>query len=95
MKPWIAYACIAASLCSGEQALAVCHKSQVCDDMGMNCQVRDVCDSTMDLPSIELAPLHPLPSTELKPLPSMELPPLGTSHCRQMQVNGMWQNVCE
>jgi hypothetical protein len=73
---------------------ASCRKSQVCDDYGNNCRVQDICDSTLDLPSVELAPLRPLPSTELKPLPSMNLPPLGTSNCQYMQVNGHWQNVC-
>lgn len=74
---------------------AVCKKSQVCDDYGMNCQVQDVCDSSLDLPSVELVPLTSLPSTELKPLPSVSLPPLGTTQCQYMQVNGQWQNVCK
>lgn len=74
---------------------AACRKSQVCDDYGRNCRVMDVCDSTMDLPSVGLAPLRPLPSMELKPLPSMQLPPLGTSRCQYMQVNGRWQNICQ
>jgi hypothetical protein len=73
---------------------ARCRKVQVCDDNGNNCHVRDICDSTLDLPSVELAPLRPFPSMELKPLPSMQLPPLGTSQCQYMQVNGRWQNVC-
>ena len=73
---------------------AVCRKSNVCDDYGHNCRVQDVCDSNMDLPSIGIAPLTPLPSMELKPLPSLTLPPLGTSKCDYMQVNGHWQNVC-
>jgi hypothetical protein len=73
---------------------ARCVKSQVCDSYGGNCSVQDVCDSTLDLPSVELAPLSPLPSTELEPLPSTSLPPLGTSSCQYMQVNGYWQNVC-
>lgn len=75
-------------------SFAACRKSQVCDDYGNNCRVQDICDSTLDLPSVELAPLRPLPSMELKPLPSMDLPPLGTSKCEFMQVNGHWQNVC-
>ena len=75
-------------------SFAACRKSQVCDDYGNNCRVQDICDSTLDLPSVELAPLRPLPSMELKPLPSMDLPPLGTSICEYMQVNGHWQNVC-
>lgn len=73
---------------------ANCRKAQVCDDHGMNCQVQDLCDSTIDLPSVGLAPLTPLPSTQLKPLPSVGLPPLGTAQCQYMQVNGQWQNVC-
>ncbi len=75
-------------------AFAACHKAQVCDDYGQNCHVQDICDSSLDLPSVELPPLQPLPSTEIKPLPSMSLPPLGTSHCEYMQVNGRWQNIC-
>lgn len=76
-------------------SMAVCQKAQICDDYGMNCQVRDVCESTLDLPSVGLAPLPPLPSMEIKPLPSMQLPPLGTTRCQQIQVNGRWQNLCE
>lgn len=73
---------------------AACRKSQVCDDYGNNCRVQDICDNALDLPSVDLAPLRPLPSMELKPLPSMDLPPLGTSQCQYLQVNGRWQNVC-
>lgn len=74
---------------------AVCRKAQVCDDYGMNCQIQDICDNSLDLPSVEIAPLTPLPSTELKPLPSINLPPLGTRQCQYMQVNGHWQNICK
>lgn len=89
----LASALIFALTASGA-AEARCKKSQVCDDLGMNCQVQDICDSSIDLPSVELAPLAPLPTTQLKPLPSMDLPPLGTSDCEYRQVNGQWQNVC-
>ena len=75
-------------------ASAACRKSNVCDDFGGNCRVRDICDSTMDLPSVGLAPLT-LPTTGLKPLPSLGLPPIGTTHCEYKQVNGRWQNVCQ
>ena len=73
---------------------AKCRKAQVCDDFGMNCRVQDICDGTLDLPSVDIAPLTPLPSTQLKPLPSVSLPLLGTSKCEYKQVNGRWQNVC-
>lgn len=76
-------------------ANAACRKSYVCDDYGRNCRYQDVCDNAMDLPSIGLNPLPPLPTMELKPLPSMQLPPLGTTNCRQMMVNGQWQNICQ
>ena len=73
---------------------ARCRKAQVCDDYGMNCRVQDICGSSLDLPSVDLAPLRPLPSTQFKPLPSVGLPPLGTTKCQYMQVNGRWQNIC-
>lgn len=72
-----------------------CRKAQVCDDYGMNCTVRDLCDKITDLPSVGLAPLPPLPSTRVKPLPSIDIPPLGTSSCEYKQVNGDWVNVCQ
>jgi hypothetical protein len=75
-------------------AYAECRRASVCDDYGQNCRYQDVCDSTIDLPSVGLNPLPALPSVELKPLPSMELPPLGTSKCEYQQVNGQWQNIC-
>jgi len=72
---------------------AVCINSYVCDDYG-RCGYQDICDSVMDLPSMNIPPLPSLPNIDLKPLPSLQLPPLGTSHCEYMQVNGRWQNVC-
>ncbi|MCF6197726.1 MAG: hypothetical protein L3J50_13610 [Emcibacter sp.] len=76
-------------------AKAQCRKVQICDDYGMNCQVRQVCSNTFDLPSVEVDPITPLPSTKIKPLPPIGLPPLGTGKCEYRQVNGIWQNVCE
>jgi hypothetical protein len=74
---------------------AACVRSWICDDRGHNCRVTQVCDSTIDLPSVGLAPLRPLPSVRLKPLPSVGLPPLGTRSCAWRQVNGQWLNVCK
>jgi len=73
---------------------AECISSQICDDFGQNCRVRDLCSSITDLPSTNMPLIQPLPSTELKPLPALTLPPLGTSNCQYMQVNGKWRNVC-
>ncbi|MOA00764.1 hypothetical protein D3C78_1201380 [compost metagenome] len=89
-----AFIVVAISLGSVGLADASCRKAQVCNDFGMNCRVQQICDSTTDLPSIEVDPIPPLPSTELKPLPSVGLPPLGTSKCEYKQVNGQWLNVC-
>ena len=74
-------------------ANATCRQSYVCDGYG-DCGYTDICDSTLDLPSINVRPLPALPTTELKPLPSISLPPLGTTQCKYMQVNGRWENVC-
>ena len=73
---------------------SACRSSYVCDDWGNNCKYMDVCDNTLDLPSINVDPIPALPSMKLKPLPSMKLPPLGTTDCEYKQVNGQWQNVC-
>ncbi len=86
---------VAASLVVATVAEARCRKAQVCDDYGMNCKVQQVCDSKLDLQSVEVDPLRPLPSTRVKPLPSVGLPPLGTTKCEYKQVNGFWQNVCK
>ena len=74
-------------------AEAYCQNSYVCDDDG-NCGYQDVCDSTLDLPSMNIPPLPSLPNIDLKPLPSLQIPPLGTTRCEYMSVNGRWQNVC-
>jgi hypothetical protein len=89
-KLLISIACLLGTL----SVEARCRKSQVCDDYGMDCRAMDICDSTLDLPSIELAPLPPLPAIEIKPLPSVTIPPIGTGQCEYKQVNGRWQNVC-
>ncbi len=73
---------------------AKCRKSHICDDYGRNCRVQDICDSTLDLPSVGLAPIKSLSMPGLKPLPSIRIPPIGTSKCRQTMVNGNWQNIC-
>lgn len=94
MNFWILIFTIIITGFTMEPAEAACRKSWVCDDRGMNCRTRDICDNQLDLPSTGLAPLRPLPSMKLKPLPSMQLPPLGTTKCEYKQVNGRWQNVC-
>lgn len=75
-------------------AYSACRKSYVCDDWGKNCRYMDICDNSLDLPSINVPPIPSLPSLELKPLPSLNLPPIGTSKCEYKQVNGHWQNIC-
>lgn len=76
-------------------AAAECVKSEVCDDDGQNCQVQDVCDDVLDLPSVELAPRPAMPSIDLNAGPSVGRARLGTSNCKYRQVDGRWQNVCE
>jgi hypothetical protein len=85
---------VVASMSIATVANAKCVKAQVCDDYGMNCRVQQICGSSLDLPSIGVDPIRPLPSAKLKPLPSINLPPLGTTKCQYKQVNGFWQNVC-
>lgn len=76
-------------------AEAKCRKSWVCDDYGQNCKTQQICDSKLDLPSTNVTPIKPLPSTKVKPLPSTKVPPIGTKKCEYKQVNGLWKNVCK
>lgn len=77
-----------------ESSFAACSNSYVCDDYGSNCQYMDICNNSLDLPSVDVNPIPSLPTVDLKPLPSVDLPPLGTSKCEYKQVNGRWQNIC-
>jgi len=94
MKTMLYLSFLAVFFISSSTVFAECRKSHVCDGNGQNCRYQDICSSTLDLPSVGLNPLPPLPTMELKPLPSLALPPLGTSRCEYMQVNGHWQNIC-
>ena len=47
-------------------AFAECRRAEVCDGYGKNCRYRDVCDSTMDLPSIGINPLPSIRSPAIK-----------------------------
>ncbi|MCF6261640.1 MAG: hypothetical protein L3J98_16005 [Gammaproteobacteria bacterium] len=86
--------CGFATLVFSGNSYAECTRSYVCDDWGNNCKYMDICNDSLDLPSVGLDPLPSLPTTDLKPLPSVDLPPLGTSNCEYKQVNGRWQNIC-
>ncbi len=74
--------------------LAECVGSNICDDHGQNCRVRDICSDITDLPSLNLPPIQPLPAMEIRPLPALNPPPPGTSSCQYMQINGRWKVVC-
>ena len=76
------------------EVTAQCRSSNVCNDYGNNCRVVDVCDNSLDMPSLGNPPLAGTSTMDIKPLPSLETPPIGTSNCKYMQVNGQWQNVC-
>ena len=94
MFGWLSLSVLVVSIFTST-AFAACRRANVCDDYGQNCRYEDICDSTIDLPSVELDPLPALPSMQVKPLPSIGLPPLGTTKCEYKQVNGQWQNICQ
>ena len=63
-------------------------------------EVRQLCQSTMDLPALCAPQLCPLVPPSIPPIKALTLPPLGTSECRQVQVFNLrtgqyeWQRVC-
>lgn len=81
-------------------AYGACHVKQVCNDYGMNCQPQQICDSTLDIPSTEIAPLQPVQVPSIKPIDIPSVPPIGTTHCEQRWVCGnynncAWKEVCQ
>lgn len=53
---------------------------------------KQVCDSTLDLPAMNLLGVQPIQSPALKPLEPIGLPPLGTTQCTTQRVYeyGQW-----
>lgn len=82
------------TLLAALNADAKCKKSYVCDDYNQNCRYVDICDNSMDMPSMEMDPPPSMNMPGLKPFKSMQFPPMGTTECRQMVVNGRWEEVC-
>jgi|SRR5210317_2179293 len=55
---------------------------------------KQVCNSTLDLPSIRTPSIRPIQQPQLRPLEPIGLPPLGTTSCRMQSVYefGRWVN---
>jgi hypothetical protein len=53
---------------------------------------KQVCDSTLDLPGINLPGVQPIQRPQIPPLPSIGLPPIGATSCTMQSVyeNGAW-----
>lgn len=78
-----------------QAAFAECKKEYKCDEYG-DCDIVQVCDSTVDLPAINIPDIREKkPAFGLKPLPSVALPPLGTQKCSWQFVGGIYKNICQ
>ncbi len=53
---------------------------------------RQICDSTLDIPAINLPGVQPIQQPAIKPIEAPTIPPIGTSSCQTQQVyeNGTW-----
>ena len=53
---------------------------------------KQICDSAIDLPAINLPGIQPIQRPQIRPLPAIGLPPLGTTNCSNQSVfeNGVW-----
>jgi len=62
--------------------------------MGTPAVKKQVCDSSLDLPAIQLPTLRPVQTPQLRPIESPRLSPIGTSQGRTQSVfeNGRWVN---
>lgn len=77
------------------QAHAECRREWVCGHNNIDCEVKQVCDSPLDLPAINLPGLKPIGITPIEPVGIQPLPPLGTSECTRRFVRGRWISLCE
>lgn len=81
------------------ESKAACQKKHVCDNFGQNCQLTQVCDSKLDLPSIELDPIRPITVPSVRPIQAPGIVPIGTTSCSTEWVCGAfnkcsWQRLC-
>lgn len=55
---------------------------------------KQVCDSSIDMPTFDTPSIQPIQTPTIKPLPSFGIPPIGTTRCRNERVyeNGRWVN---
>jgi hypothetical protein len=74
-------------------ARAECHCACV------NGEVRNICDSSIDLEKICAPRICPLVPPSVQPLQPPVVPPLGTQSCHKQQVwNGsqyVWKTICQ
>lgn len=60
--------------------------------------VQQVCDSTLDVPAINLPGIQPIQKPQVRPIERPTIPPIGTSRCRTQSVSegGRWvdKQIC-
>ena len=56
---------------------------------------KQVCDSTLDIPGINLPGVRPIQEPQIKPIESLDIPPIGTTRCRTESVydDGEWVDI--
>ncbi len=76
-------------------AHARCRVVQRCDDYNQNCEETRLCESSLDIPAVGIAPLPPVRLPGIRPIEPIGIPPIGTSDCSMQNINGRWQRVCQ
>ena len=87
-------AVVSASAVFVMEANAACKVQWVDHDFNMSTPAiqKQICDSSLDLPAINLPGVRPIQAPQIRPIPSIGLAPLGTSSCTNQSVfeNGRW-----
>lgn len=88
---------IACVLVTPLQVIAACRWTWDCSRGP--CRQVQVCDDSLDMPTIRPPAIAPIPPPSIAPIPPPTLPPLGTSQCRQAYLcdnfgRCHWETVC-
>lgn len=90
-----------ASLIAASSAFSTCRNVWVDDDFNSATPpvMKEVCDSTLDLPAINLPGVQPIQRPQVRPIERATVPPVGTTRCRTQSVyeHGRWVNkqICQ
>lgn len=86
-------------LAFADPAAARCHVEWDCSG-GYPCRQVQICDNSIDLPSIPPPGISPIPPPSIRPIPQPVVPPVGTTQCQPTYLcdnfgRCAWRTTCQ